>query len=189
MISMLLREASYSGRSRPTSVVSPINDRPLHHILKFAAAAAKHSMTMRWGLLDAGILALGLLAVVDGVPSLISGVLDVLTPQTHRRATSLSKHRPQMTSPDIDTMAISLAVINKGAFKLLLLCQAPQVQALFQSEIFIERRNICFYLLDVLLGCGEGWADAFQETRDLFAQILAKNDICKSTQSIAAFLR
>jgi hypothetical protein len=57
---------------------SPLDDRPLHNILEFAMTVAKNSLNSRWGVLDAGILALVPLAVVDGISSLLSPLLDML---------------------------------------------------------------------------------------------------------------
>jgi hypothetical protein len=162
--------------------VLPLNDRPLHHILEFVAATAQNSMTVRWGLLDAGILALVLVAFMDGVPSLLSGILNTWKPrQLHHDPNQSPANGVNMTPPETNTMAISLDLINAEASKLLLLCQAPPVQALFRSEIFIKRRKLCSSLVDMLLGHGHGWDDTYAETRYLITQIFTQMDIREFT--------
>lgn len=165
--------------------VLPLNDRPLHHILEFIAATAQHSMTVRWGLLDAGILALVLVAFVDGVPSLLCGVLNAWKPQQLRHDPNQSPaYGVNMTPPDTNTMPISLDLINAEASKLLLLCQAPPVQALFQSEIFTKRRKLCSSLVDILLGHSHGWDDTYAETRYFITQIFTQMDTREPHRSI-----
>lgn len=56
----------------------PLSDVPLHSILYFFVAAARHSMTMRWASLDAGALLLILCALEDGLPLLLSSLISGL---------------------------------------------------------------------------------------------------------------
>ena len=159
----------------------PVNDRPLHNILNFIITAAKHSMVVRWGMLDAGILALLPLALVDGAVSLLSGLLDAFVQQPKALPPA---HKPssgaEANSQQPDITVIPLTMINIGTSVLARCCQMPQFQELSHSEVFIKRRNICSSLLDTFLGSEHGVGDTYSETRSIFAEILVKRDMRKS---------
>jgi hypothetical protein len=55
--------------------IHPFNDTALSSIIHFIIFAAKQSITLQWGLLDADALAVVLIAFVDGVP-ILSNLLD-----------------------------------------------------------------------------------------------------------------
>ena len=157
---------------------SPLDDRPLHNIIKFVITAAKHSMTIRWGILDAGVLALVPLAIVDGVAPLRSGLLDVLDQQSHSGSPLSQQHKyAEGESRKLDGTVIPLAPINAGASMLLRRIRAPHFEELLHSEMFVTRRSICCSLLEVLLGNERAVDDTYTKTHDLFTQILAERDI------------
>ena len=128
---------------------------------------AKDSLISRWGILDAGILALVPLAAVDGLQPLLSPLLDTLGQHTNCDAY------------DATQLAIPLALVGTATSKLLSLIQEPLFQELLHSKIFMPRRSVCSALLDAFLGHGHGMNDRHSKIRDLFAQILAERDVCK----------
>jgi hypothetical protein len=160
--------------------IFPVNDRPLHNILNFIITAAKHSMVVRWGMLDAGILAMLPLALVDGVVSLLSGLLDVLMQQSNTLLPGHMSPEAETDSDEPNVTVISLAVINNGTSMLARCIQTPQFQELLHSEVFITRRSICSSLLDTFLGSEHAVDGTYSETRKLFAQILTERSICES---------
>ena len=160
---------------------SPLDDRPLHNILEFAMTVAKNSLNSRWGVLDAGILALVPLAVVDGISSLLSPLLDMLGQHIDGDARYLSQQSHpsgiEIIAHNTIPPAFPLALVGTATSKLLSLIKDPQFDEFLHSKMFITRRNICSCLLDTLLGDGHGLDDAYSKIRDLFAQILAERDI------------
>jgi hypothetical protein len=172
--SLLFQKIKNSQRS-----VNPFNDRPLQKIIAFAMTAMQRSITIRWGLLDAGGLVLVLLALVDGVPSLLSELLDMLGLQTGDDITS--SPNVGTTLCDGSATAFSLPLINSAAARLLLLLQAPQFQVLLHSEIFATRGQICSSLLETFLGDDCGVNDVYSDTRKVCTEILqlTREDICE----------
>jgi hypothetical protein len=111
-------------------------------------------------MLDAGALAIVLVAFVDGVP-ILSNVLDAF-----RRPPGDRKGKQKATS------CISLSVISTETYKLLDMIRTPAFQMLLQTQIFVKRRRMCLSLLDALLGPGGGVNDVYSELRDVFEEIL-----------------
>ena len=161
--------------------IFPMNDRPLHNILNFIITAAKHSMVVRWGMFDAGILALLPLALVDGVVSLLSGLIDVLVQQSNTLPPGHTLGPEAETdSNEPNITVISLTMINNGTSVLAGCIQTLQFQELLCSEVFITRRRICLLLLDTFLGSEYAVDGTYSETRKLFSQILIERSICES---------
>jgi len=114
------------------------DDRPLYYIINFAITAANHGMSIRWGILDAGILDLVPFAFVDGVASSLSGLLELLEQQSNRHSPSQHKR----SSGDLDepnTTALPLNRVDAEASMLLLYIQEPRFQKLLCSEMFALR--------------------------------------------------
>lgn len=105
-----------------------LNDISLHHLIKFVTAAANYSMTIRWGLVDAGVLPLVLLAFVDGVPSLLFGLHLTLTRYIWGGFSGVE-------FPDeLNAAIIPLTLVNAEITKILHLIQAPQVRTLHHTK-------------------------------------------------------
>ena len=153
----------------------PPNDRPLHNILDFVITAARHSMILQWGILDAGILALLPLALVNGI-SLLPALLDALDQQS---CALPPKHRSSSgagtDSYEPNTAVIPLDLINNEIFAIVHCVQAPQLQELLYSEVFATRRSICSLFLETFLGSEHGMG-LYSETRNLLSQILTGID-------------
>jgi hypothetical protein len=148
----------------------PHDDTALFSIIRFLTFAAQQSMTIQWSLLDAGALAVVLIAFVDGVP-MLSNLLDAFRLRPNDRQ---SKPRTILESNHIGTsLCISLSLISTEASKLLDTIQSPAFQALLQTHVFTKRRRICLSLLDVLLGPGGGVNDVYERLRDVFEEILS----------------
>ena len=164
--------------------IFPLDDRPLHNILKFVISAAKHSMIVQWGMLDAGILALLPPALMDGIVPLLSGLLNTLGQPSNGDSLLLPEYKPgpgvETDSHEPNATVIPLAVINTGASLLVRYIQTQQFQGLLCSEVFAKRRCICSSLLDTFLGNEYGVDGTYSETRNVFAQILAESDIRES---------
>jgi hypothetical protein len=140
--------------------IHPFNDTALSSIIHFIIFAAKQSITLQRGLLDAGALAVVLIAFVDGVP-ILSNLLDTFK---HLPSHRQSKHNV--------TSYISLSSIRTEASKLLDMIQTPAFQVLLKTRIFTKRRRICLPLLDALLGLGGGVDDEYSDLRDILKDIL-----------------
>jgi hypothetical protein len=140
--------------------IHPFNDTALSSIIHFIIFAAKQSITLQRGLLDAGALAVVLIAFVDGVP-ILSNLLDTFK---HLPSDRQSKHNV--------TSYISLSSIRTEASKLLDMIQTPAFQVLLKTRIFTKRRRICLPLLDALLGLGGGVDDEYSDLRDILIDIL-----------------
>jgi hypothetical protein len=145
--------------SKQTSTL-PHNNTALSNIVRFFTFAAQQSMTLQWGLLDAGALAVVLVAFVDGVPMLSDLLVAFRYPANDHR----SKQK--------GISCISLSLIRTEASKLLDTIQTPAFRALLQTQIFAKRRRICLSLLDALLGSGGGVDDVYTELRNVFEEIL-----------------
>jgi hypothetical protein len=172
--SLLFRKIENSQRRG-----SPLNDRPLHNIIEFATTVAKHSLTLRWGIFDAGILALVPLVIADGIPSLLSPLVDTLGRCINRNSTLPSQQqshpfRTEAAAYDTNPTTFPLALISTAASNLLSSIQAPRFQEFLHSEMFITRKRICSALLDTFLGDDCGMVDVYSEIRDIFAEILAE---------------
>lgn len=150
----------FSKILRKQTSALPRNDTALFSIIHFIVFAAKQSMTIQWGLLDGGALAIILIAFVDGVP-ILSNLLDAFKRTLNDPSTQ-----------DAALSCISLASIRIEASKLLNMIQTPPFQALLQTRIFTKRRRTCLPLLDALLGPGGGVDDVYSELRDVFEEIL-----------------
>jgi hypothetical protein len=149
----------------------PWNNSTLSSIIHFIAYAAQQSMIIRWGMIEAGALAVILIAFVDGVPMLSNAVDTFRYPRSDLQSTlgtsSESKERTRSTYT-----CISVSLLGRVASDLLDAAQTPVFRALLQTEIFNQRRSTCVYLWDTLLGPRGDVDDMYTEIRDVFEQIL-----------------
>jgi hypothetical protein len=145
--------------SKQTPIL-PRNDTALSRIVHFITAATRQSLTIQWGFLDAGALAVVLIAFMDGVP-MLSDLLD---------AFRLPPNDPKSKQKAMS--CIPLSSIRTEANKIWDMTQNPAFQVLLQTQIFTKRRRMCASLLDALLGPGGGVDDVYSELRDVFDGIL-----------------
>jgi hypothetical protein len=147
----------------------PHTDACLSSIIRFMVVASQASMTIRWSLLDAGALAVVLIAYLDDtmIPSNpVSGFRHVPKDPKSKNRSHSEFEQTARSSP------IPLSLICSQASQVLDTMRTPAFAALLQTRMFKVRRPICLSLLHTLIGFSMGLDDMYSGLRDILENIL-----------------
>lgn len=147
-------------------------DTALYNIIKFCAMAARRRRTIRFCMLDAGVLALVITAFVNAgfrAPSLIDLTRENGKQIKLKSSGAGNRYNRNSLSPP----PISSDVIQAEASMLSVLMHCAAFRGTWHQQQFDGRRHLCSLLVHSLLGDFGETDDKYIWTRALFRKILA----------------
>jgi hypothetical protein len=137
-------------------------DTALYHMLRFSTETAKQNVTVRLGMLSAGILALPLTAFANAefkLSSLVNVPGKDGAPQGAKLGIS------------VEAEPISLAAINAEASTLTFIVHSPKFKNSWNGQRLSTRLSLCSSLVFSLLGSDEWPDEGYEVTSALFRKI------------------
>jgi hypothetical protein len=147
-------------------------DTALYNIIKFCAMAARRHRTIRFCMLDAGVLSLVITAFVNAgflAPSLIDLTGEKGKQMKLKSSGAGNRYNQNSFSPP----PISSDVIQAEASMLSVLMHRVAFRETWHRQQFDDRRHLCSLLVHSLLGNFGETGDRYTWTRALFWKILA----------------
>jgi hypothetical protein len=148
-------------------------DTALYNIIKFCTMAARRHRTIRFCMLDAGVLSLVIIAFVNAsflAPSLVDLTLKKGKQMKVKSVGAGNRHNQHCSLPP---SSISSDIIQAEASTLSVLMHSSAFRETWHRQQFNDRRNICSLLVHSLLGDFGETDDRYTWTRALFWKILA----------------
>jgi hypothetical protein len=148
-------------------------DTTLYNIIKFSAMAARRHRTIRFCMLDAGVLSLVITAFVNAdflAPSLVNLTLKKGKRMKVQSAGAGNRYNQDCLLPP---PPISSDVIQAEASVLSVLMHRAAFRGTWHRQQFNDRRRLCSLLVHSLLGNFGETDDKYIWTRALFQKILA----------------